>query len=117
MALAADPIASLIDTIYIGRIGPVEIAAVGISIALFNQVSKVAIFPLVSITTSFVAEEETIENINTKVIEDEEMKSDYVDKVDTKGEALEIVVGNSDDSLKEKGEEKESATPEAGTPL
>ncbi|GKD19544.1 hypothetical protein Tco_1208702, partial [Tanacetum coccineum] len=54
MALAADPIASLIDTVFIGHIGPVEIAAVGISIALFNQVSKVAIFPLVSITTSFV---------------------------------------------------------------
>ncbi|KAJ0792717.1 putative multi antimicrobial extrusion protein DinF [Helianthus annuus] len=117
MALAADPIASLIDTIYIGRIGPVEIAAVGISVALFNQVSKVAIFPLVSITTSFVAEEETIEKINTKVIEAEEMKSDYVDKVDTKGEALDIVVGNSDNGLKEKGEENESATPEAGTPL
>ncbi|XP_022026773.1 protein DETOXIFICATION 42 [Helianthus annuus] len=112
MALAADPVASLIDTIYIGRIGPVEIAAVGISIALFNQVSKVAIFPLVSITTSFVAEEETIEKINTKVIEAEEMKSGYIDKVSTKGEALEIVVGNSDDGLKEKGDQKESATPE-----
>ncbi|KAI3826951.1 hypothetical protein L1987_01011 [Smallanthus sonchifolius] len=68
MALAADPIASLIDTAFIGRIGPVEIAAVGISIAIFNQVSKVAIFPLVSITTSFVAEEETIERMNSEAI-------------------------------------------------
>ncbi|KAI3739957.1 hypothetical protein L2E82_30371 [Cichorium intybus] len=66
MALAADPIASLIDTAFIGRIGPVEIAAVGVSISIFNQVSKVAIFPLVSITTSFVAEEETIERITKK---------------------------------------------------
>ncbi|KAI4304810.1 hypothetical protein MLD38_040276 [Melastoma candidum] len=60
LALTADPIASLIDTAFIGQIGPVELAAVGVSIALFNQVSKVAIFPLVSITTSFVAEEDAV---------------------------------------------------------
>ena len=42
--------------------GPVEIAAVGVSIAIFNQVSKVAIYPLVSVTTSFVAEEDAICN-------------------------------------------------------
>ncbi|GAB4843840.1 Protein DETOXIFICATION 42, variant 2 [Ancistrocladus abbreviatus] len=64
LALTADPIASLIDTAFIGRIGPVELAAVGVSIAVFNQVSKVAIFPLVSITTSFVAEEDTVEGWN-----------------------------------------------------
>ncbi|CAN1815784.1 Protein DETOXIFICATION 42 [Linum perenne] len=60
MALAADPVASLIDTVFIGHLGPVEIAAVGVAIAIFNQASKVTIFPLVSITTSFVAEEETV---------------------------------------------------------
>lgn len=38
--------------------GPVELAAVGVSIAVFNQVSRIAIFPLVSVTTSFVAEED-----------------------------------------------------------
>ncbi|KAK4773575.1 hypothetical protein SAY87_028594 [Trapa incisa] len=59
LALAADPIASLIDTAFIGQIGPVELAAVGVSIALFNQVSRIAIFPPVSVTTSFVAEEDT----------------------------------------------------------
>lgn len=32
----------------------------GVSIALFNQVSRIAIFPLVSVTTSFVAEEDTM---------------------------------------------------------
>lgn len=58
MAFAADPIASLVDTAFIGHIGPIELAAVGVSIALFNQVSRIAIFPLVSITTSFVAEED-----------------------------------------------------------
>jgi hypothetical protein len=40
--------------------GSVEIAAVGVSIAIFNQVSKVCIYPLVSVTTSFVAEEDAI---------------------------------------------------------
>ncbi|KAK8446452.1 hypothetical protein SEVIR_9G493200v4 [Setaria viridis] len=60
LALAADPLASLIDTAFIGRLGSVEIAAVGVSIAIFNQVSKVCIYPLVSVTTSFVAEEDAI---------------------------------------------------------
>ncbi|KAK3014280.1 hypothetical protein RJ639_009687 [Escallonia herrerae] len=59
LALTADPIASLIDTAFIGHIGPVELAAVGVAIAVFNQVSKIAIFPLVSVTTSFVAEEDS----------------------------------------------------------
>ncbi|XP_020244101.1 protein DETOXIFICATION 42-like [Asparagus officinalis] len=58
LALAADPLASLVDTAFIGQIGSVELAAVGVSIALFNQVAKVAIYPLVSVTTSFVAEED-----------------------------------------------------------
>lgn len=60
LALTADPIASLVDTAFIGQIGPIELAAVGVSIALFNQVSRIAIFPLVSVTTSFVAEEDAV---------------------------------------------------------
>ncbi|XP_052193286.1 protein DETOXIFICATION 43 isoform X3 [Diospyros lotus] len=63
LALAADPIASLIDTAFVGRLGPVQLAAVGVSIAIFNQASKITIFPLVSITTSFVAEEDTVGRI------------------------------------------------------
>ncbi|XP_057453648.1 protein DETOXIFICATION 43-like isoform X2 [Lotus japonicus] len=63
LAVAADPIASLIDTAFIGHLGPVELAAAGVSIALFNQASRITIFPLVSITTSFVAEEDTIKKI------------------------------------------------------
>ncbi|KAG9449440.1 hypothetical protein H6P81_009405 [Aristolochia fimbriata] len=66
LALAADPIASLIDTAFIGRIGPVELAAVGVAIAIFNQVSRIAIFPLVSITTSFVAEEDVACRTNSE---------------------------------------------------
>jgi hypothetical protein len=60
LALTADPLASLIDTAFVGRLGSVEIAAVGVAIALFNQVMKVCIYPLVSVTTSFVAEEEAV---------------------------------------------------------
>ncbi|WZZ42109.1 hypothetical protein YC2023_038368 [Brassica napus] len=63
LALAADPIASLIDTAYIGRLGAVELAAVGVSIAIFNQASRITIFPIVSVTTSFVAEEDTMEKL------------------------------------------------------
>ncbi|KAK7267311.1 hypothetical protein RIF29_19980 [Crotalaria pallida] len=65
LALAADPIASLIDTAFIGHIGPVELAAVGVSIAIFNQVSKIAIIPIVSVTTSLVAEEDAAEKLQT----------------------------------------------------
>ncbi|KAK9995458.1 hypothetical protein SO802_020144 [Lithocarpus litseifolius] len=64
LALAANPIASLIDIAFIGQIGTVELAAVGVSIALFNQVSRIAIFPLVSVTTSFVAEEDAIGSVS-----------------------------------------------------
>ncbi|XP_027366377.1 protein DETOXIFICATION 43-like isoform X2 [Abrus precatorius] len=71
LAVAADPIASLIDTAFIGHLGPVELAAAGVSIALFNQASRITIFPLVSITTSFVAEEDTIEKLNIKVAEND----------------------------------------------
>ncbi|XP_016193162.2 protein DETOXIFICATION 42-like isoform X2 [Arachis ipaensis] len=71
MALTADPIASLVDTAFIGRIGAVELAAVGVSIALFNQISRIAIFPLVSVTTSFVAEEDAL-TAASPLVEDSE---------------------------------------------
>ncbi|KAM0052305.1 putative multi antimicrobial extrusion protein [Helianthus debilis subsp. tardiflorus] len=93
MAFAADPVASLIDTAFIGHIGAVEIAAVGVSIAIFNQVSKVAIFPLVSITTSFVAEEETIERLKSKVPKDEGVEKGSMSKEETK----ELIKDDDDD--------------------
>ncbi|KAI9081978.1 hypothetical protein K1719_036240 [Acacia pycnantha] len=74
MALTADPIASLVDTAFIGQIGPVELAAVGVSIALFNQVSRVAIFPLVSVTTSFVAEEDTLGGVSSQAEENDNLE-------------------------------------------
>ncbi|MQL79088.1 hypothetical protein Taro_011543 [Colocasia esculenta] len=77
LALAADPLASLVDTAFIGRIGAIELAAVGVSIAVFNQVSKIAIYPIVSVTTSFVAEEHAVYagGINGEENEDTEKAS------------------------------------------
>ena len=73
--------------------GPVELAAVGISIAIFNQASKIAIFPLVSITTSFVAETERL--TSTKDPEHEELKTDrFADQKDLEMEELVSLVGN-----------------------
>uniref|UniRef100_A0A5B7AIB0 Uncharacterized protein n=1 Tax=Davidia involucrata TaxID=16924 RepID=A0A5B7AIB0_DAVIN len=86
LALTADPIASLIDTAFIGHIGPVELAAVGVAIAVFNQVSKIAIFPLVSITTSFVAEEDTAGSLSDKAQEIEIMEKGFA--VDNEKEVL-----------------------------
>ncbi|BFG20200.1 hypothetical protein CerSpe_064730 [Prunus speciosa] len=83
LATAADPIASLIDTAFIGHIGPVELAAAGVSIALFNQASRITIFPLVSITTSFVAEEDTVAKMNIKSEKGEQLqKADMLDDLE-----------------------------------
>ncbi|KAL9234774.1 hypothetical protein vseg_009603 [Gypsophila vaccaria] len=81
LALTADPIASLVDTAFIGRIGPSELAAVGVSIALFNQVSRIAIFPLVSVTTSFVAEEDAMAEMDSEgVMLESNLSNDLEDK-------------------------------------
>ncbi|KAI5681153.1 hypothetical protein M9H77_02380 [Catharanthus roseus] len=104
LALAADPIASLIDTAFIGHLGPVEIAAVGVSIAIFNQVSKVAIFPLVNITTSFVAEEDTVKRITT-----ESQKCDDIEKCPVKNNnETNKETTNEDSQLDSSESEKES---------
>nr|GLL36842.1 protein DETOXIFICATION 44, chloroplastic [Ipomoea trifida] len=60
LALAADPIASLIDTAFVGHLGSVELAAVGVSASVFNLVSKLFNVPLLNVTTSFVAEEQVV---------------------------------------------------------
>ncbi|XP_039070101.1 protein DETOXIFICATION 42-like [Hibiscus syriacus] len=75
LALMADPVASLIDTAFIGRMGALELASVGVSVAIFNQVSRITMFPLVSITTSFVAEEEAASKTSTDI--EENTGSDY----------------------------------------
>ncbi|KAK9132622.1 hypothetical protein Scep_012150 [Stephania cephalantha] len=94
LALTADPIASLIDTAFIGHLGAVEVAAVGVAVAVFNQASRVAIFPLVSITTSFVAEEDTIGRMNT-----EENQDDNLEKALPKNNEMKELI-KEDDSCK-----------------
>ncbi|KAK4582307.1 hypothetical protein RGQ29_025471 [Quercus rubra] len=80
LALAADPIASLVDSAFVGHLGSVELAAVGVSVSVFNLVSKLFNVPLLNITTSFVAEEQALINKATK---DSEM-----DKGEHKGKVL-----------------------------
>ncbi|XP_057978664.1 protein DETOXIFICATION 43 [Malania oleifera] len=109
MALAADPIASLIDTVFIGHLGPVELAAVGVSIAIFNQASRVTVFPLVSITTSFVAEEETLGRLSTEAPKGQKLEKDAADN----GEMKELMpeddkLDNLEKGPSENGEMKES---------
>ncbi|KAJ7950043.1 Protein DETOXIFICATION [Quillaja saponaria] len=60
LALAADPITSLVDTAFVGHLGSAELAGVGVSISVFNLVSKLFNVPLLNITTSFVAEEQAL---------------------------------------------------------
>nr|GEU45243.1 protein DETOXIFICATION 43-like [Tanacetum cinerariifolium] len=117
MALAADPIASLIDTAFIGRIGAVEIAAVGISIAIFNQVSKVAIFPLVSITTSFVAEEETIGRINNEAVKVKIIEKAPMNKEETKELPQDDVKLENLENGSTLKEEKKDLAPENGVKI
>ncbi|KAI3826517.1 hypothetical protein L1987_00565 [Smallanthus sonchifolius] len=90
LALTADPIASLVDTAFIGQIGAIELAAVGVSIAVFNQVSRIAIFPLVSITTSFVAEEDAVSDSSHENLEMHEQTKNkkLIQHTHTKPESL-----------------------------
>nr|GEW28606.1 protein DETOXIFICATION 45, chloroplastic [Tanacetum cinerariifolium] len=54
---AIEPMAQLMETAYIGRLGPVQLASAGVSISIFNIVSKLFNIPLLSVATSFVAED------------------------------------------------------------
>ena len=61
-----------------------ELAAVGVAIALFNQVSRVAIFPLVSVTTSFVAEEDSIGSVSNEAEDNNDMDRGFFTNDDKK---------------------------------
>lgn len=54
---AIDPVAQLMETAYIGRLSAVALASAGVSISVFNIVSKLFNIPLLSVATSFVAED------------------------------------------------------------
>ncbi|PKI33118.1 hypothetical protein CRG98_046493 [Punica granatum] len=45
------------ETAYIGRLGAVELGSAGVSISIFNIISKLFNIPLLSVATSFVAED------------------------------------------------------------
>ncbi|KAF6252887.1 hypothetical protein COO60DRAFT_491198 [Scenedesmus sp. NREL 46B-D3] len=53
--LAADPIAGLVDTAYVGRLGANQLAGVGVALSVFNTTTKLLNVPLLSVTTSSVA--------------------------------------------------------------
>ncbi|MED6136507.1 Protein DETOXIFICATION 45, chloroplastic, variant 4 [Stylosanthes scabra] len=63
---AIEPLAQLMETAYIGRLGVLELASAGVSMSIFNIVSKVFNIPLLSVATSFVAEEIAAYTINSK---------------------------------------------------
>ncbi|XP_076942247.1 protein DETOXIFICATION 45, chloroplastic-like [Bidens hawaiensis] len=54
---AIEHMAQLMETAYIGRLGSVQLASAGVSISIFNIVSKLFNIPLLSVATSFVAED------------------------------------------------------------
>ncbi|XP_010446341.1 PREDICTED: protein DETOXIFICATION 45, chloroplastic [Camelina sativa] len=54
---AIDPLTLLMETAYIGRLGSVELGSAGVSMAIFNTISKLFNIPLLSVATSFVAED------------------------------------------------------------
>ena len=96
-----------------------EIAAVGVAIAIFNQASKVTIFPLVSITTSFVAEEETIRRackVEAEKVEDlkKDVESGTAKESVPDDEMLENLE-NGSATNNEKSIEKKDSVPEDGT--
>lgn len=53
--LAADPIAGLVSTAWVGRLGAPELAAVGVALSVFNTITKLLNMPILSVTTSSVA--------------------------------------------------------------
>lgn len=54
-SLAADPLASIVDTIFVGRLGALQQAAMGISISAQYSISKLYNDPLLKTSTSIVA--------------------------------------------------------------
>lgn len=90
--------------------GPVELAAAGVSIALFNQASRITIFPLVSITTSFVAEEDTVAKMKIKSGKGQKLKkgSDMLDDMENgvakpRSETKEPALDDANDEAAENG--------------
>ncbi|XP_065868467.1 protein DETOXIFICATION 45, chloroplastic isoform X2 [Euphorbia lathyris] len=82
---AIDPLAQLMETAYIGRLGPVELGSAGISITIFNTISKLFNMPLLSVATSFVAED-----ISKSAIKDSTSEKNIVENC-TNGKPVDVV--------------------------
>ena len=54
-ALVAEPMAALVDTMWVGRLGALELAACAAAASIFNLASKLINVPLTAVTTSLVA--------------------------------------------------------------
>lgn len=54
-ALAAQPLAALVDTAWIGHIGTTELAGVGVALSVYGTVTKLINIPILAVTTSTVA--------------------------------------------------------------
>uniref|UniRef100_A0A383WIN5 Protein DETOXIFICATION n=1 Tax=Tetradesmus obliquus TaxID=3088 RepID=A0A383WIN5_TETOB len=53
--LAADPVASLVDTAFVGHLGAAQLAGVGMAINIFSSITRLFNAPLLAVTTSAVA--------------------------------------------------------------
>ncbi|KAK4562029.1 hypothetical protein RGQ29_004759 [Quercus rubra] len=67
---ALEPLAQLMETAYIGRVGPVELGSAGVSTNIFNCISKLFNIPLLSVATSFVAEDISKNSVKDSASED-----------------------------------------------
>ncbi|XP_010555177.1 PREDICTED: protein DETOXIFICATION 45, chloroplastic [Tarenaya hassleriana] len=75
---AIDPLAQLMETAYIGRLGSVELGSAGVSMSIFNIISKLFNIPLLSVATSFVAKDiskAAIENLASGPVERKQLSS------------------------------------------
>jgi Na+-driven multidrug efflux pump len=71
ISLIADPLASMVDALYIGRLDPVNQAGMGISIAAHYSISKLYNDPLLKTSTSLVAGktgEELSASVSTAIV-------------------------------------------------
>ncbi|XP_039161728.1 protein DETOXIFICATION 43-like [Eucalyptus grandis] len=75
LTLAANFATSLIHSAFLRHLGPIELAAVGFSIAGFNQLMNVFMFALTIITTSVVAKENTLGKTSANLGEVERLDS------------------------------------------
>ncbi|XP_007046545.2 PREDICTED: protein DETOXIFICATION 45, chloroplastic isoform X2 [Theobroma cacao] len=78
---AIEPLAQLMETAFIGRLGAYQLASAAVSITIFNIISKVFNIPLLSVATSFVAED--ISETRKEFASDESAERQFLPSVST----------------------------------